>query len=359
MQARAARPATVAVHRRKDSDTGRTKFVVDVSLPTPEGRKRYRQAFERRPQADVHANAIRSRLDRGLPPFETEAETARATKKTVLDILLYYPKTDRGDQHVEVFKKTAISSKPVEEIGVRDLDGFVAERGGKKTTGKDLSFLARACRLAKAHGLIDRHVFENLAGDKATRRRLMPAWSPEDSPGREIPDADFEAIFAKLNRRARRAVLFARTTGCRLKEVASLDWKMLEPGKGFRPIQQKGSGPRVVAYEKEIVGERGIGLVFAELGSTVDEIRERLQDCWIYAVKAAKTRRYRFHDLRHTFGTDLLEKLGGNFSAVAAVMGITEAMAHVYAHENREKKQVEAQKLVVANETVSRLARLA
>jgi integrase len=334
------------------------KFVVDVFVPTPEGRKRFRQAFERRPQADAQATAIRSRLDRGLPPFETEDEAAKKATVSVLDVLHYYPKTPRGDQHIEMFKTCAIASQSVEEIGVRDLDGFVAERGGKKTTAKDLSFLRRACNLAKAHGLINLHVFESLVGDKATMRRLMPAWSPADSPGREIPDGDFEAIFHKLNKRARRAILFARTTGCRLNEVASLDWKMLEPGKGFRPIQQKKSGPRVVAFEKEIVGERGIGLVFSELGSTVSEIRQRLQDCWIYAVKAAKTPHYRFHDLRHTFGTVLLEKNGGNFSAVAAVMGITEAMAHVYAHEDRERKQVAAHGLV-ASETVAKLARLA
>jgi hypothetical protein len=39
---------------------------------------------------------------------------------------------------------------------------------------KDLSFLKRACALAKARGRIGRHYFEKLAGDKVTRRESRP-----------------------------------------------------------------------------------------------------------------------------------------------------------------------------------------
>jgi predicted transcriptional regulator len=40
----------------------------------------------------------------------------------------------------------------------------------------------------------------------------------------------------------------------------------------------------------------------------------------------------RFHDLRYTFGT-ILRHEGRSDSDIAAILGITEAMAHVYAHE--------------------------
>ncbi len=93
-----------------------------------------------------------------------------------------------------------------------------------------------------------------------------------------------------------------------------------------------------MACDPALVGPRGIGLVFAELGPTKDAIERRLQACWRYAVKAAKVPHYRFHDLRHTYGT-LLRREGKTYSDIAAIMGITEAMAHVYAHDDTEALQ--------------------
>ena len=349
IRTRAPRPDTVEVHKRHG------RYIVDVSYHAPERRKRVRQAFPKKVEADAHADRIRERLRSGKPPFEVQADRPRALL-TVLEVLLAYPKSDRGDQHIEAIKKTALSSKAAEDFDLADLEGFLDDRGNLKTCAKDFSFLKRACALAKARGRITRHYFEKLAGDKVTRRRLMPAYRVADSTGREIPDADLEAIFGKLNRRARRAVLFARTTGCRLGEVAALDWRAHWTAEGFRPITQKGSRARVVASDSEVVGPRGIGLVFSELGTTAAEIEARLQACWRYAVKAAKVPHYRFHDLRHTYGT-LLRREGKTFSDIAAILGITEAMAHVYAHEDTEALQRSAIKLGT-NSAISRLARL-
>ena len=356
---RAPRPATVAVHKRGG------RYVVDVSVTEAGTRRRYRQKFDAKAAASAHADAIRERLRAGLSAFAAPGEGR--TPLTVLEVLeAYEPKTGRGAQHITAFRKTRLAGKSAEAFELADLEGYVAERKGLKTCAKDFSFLKRACAYAKAKGLIERHYFERLAGDKVTRRRLMPAYKIAESPGREIPDADFETIFAKLAKDARRAVLFARTTGCRLNEVASLDWFDHFNGEGFfRPITQKGSKPRLVAYDPEVVGlairgPRRLGsvtLVFAELGFTAKEIRGRLQAKWRYAVKKAKTPHYRFHDLRHTYGT-LLRRAGTTYSDIAAIMGITEAMAHVYAHEDTERIQREAAKLGT-NSALSRLAKLA
>jgi len=350
MKKRAPRPDSVSVHKRYG------RYVVDVSVATPEGRRRWRQAFVAKAQADAHADGIRRRLRSGLPPFMSEAE-ARPEVSVLAVLEAYQPKTERGEQHIGALKKTALAAKAAEQFELADLEGFLEERGHLKTCSKDFSFLKRACRYAKAKGMIASHYFEKLDGDKTTRRRLMPAYKIAESPGREIPDGDLERIFAKLNKRARRAVLFARTTGCRLGEVAALDWQEHWTPKGFRPITQKGSSPRIVACDPALVGPRGIGLVFAELGATKEAIERRLQARWRWAVKAAKVPHYRFHDLRHTYGT-LLRREGKTFSDIAAIMGITEAMAHVYAHEDRERIQLEAGKLGT-NPALLRLSGLA
>jgi integrase len=133
-----------------------------------------------------------------------------------------------------------------------------------------------------------------------------------------------------------------------------LDWQAHWTPKGFRPIRQKGSGERIVPCDREILGERGIGLVFAELGATPAGIAQKLTAAWRYAVKAATVPHYRFHDLRHSFGTRLRRE-GRTFSDIAAIMGITEAMAHVYAKEDREQIQCGAFKPV----TIRSLSELA
>ncbi len=340
---RAPRPATVSARKR------RRGYIVDVSVSEAGTRRRYRQAFASKQAADKHADAIRGRLRAGLPPFETAAE--RGPGFTVLEVLDFYAgrpdgaASDRGSQHRAAFAATALASRPAEAFALEDLEGFIVARrsvakrkASAKTCAKDFRYLKAACAYAKAKGKIARHYFENLAGDKTTRKRLMPAYRVSESAGKEIPQAHLEAILSYLHRDARRAVLFARTSGCRKGEVSSLDWQAHWSPEGFRPIVQKGSSPRVVPCESAVVGPRGIGLVFSELGGTEAAIYARLTACWRYAVKAAKVGGYRFHDLRHSYGTELRAS-GRSFDDIAAIMGITSLMAHVYAHEDTEALQ--------------------
>lgn len=335
---------------RPKNDRG--KYVVDVrwiDLQTLMPSRR-RPSYATKEEATKQANLIRSRLAQGEEPFLAERDD-RAPRPTVREVLDVGKATDRGAQHIAAIEASALGSMPAEDFDLADLEGFKAERekggAGPKTSGKDLAFLKRKCRHAKALGLIDSHFFERLDGDKDTRRRLMPTYNPlKDSAGREIPAGAFERIFSCLHPDARRAVLWAWTTGSRLGEVAALDWREHWSPEGFRPIVQKKCRPRVVAYDPAVLGQRRPGgLVFAEMGASAKEIYGHLQAKWRYAVKAADVGHFRFHDLRHTYGT-ILRRKGTTFSDIAAIMGITEPMAHVYAHEDTERIQIEAQRIV-------------
>jgi integrase len=183
--------------------------------------------------------------------------------------------SDRGAQRRAAFAATALASRPAEAFALEDLESFIVARrfvakrkASAATCAKDFRYLKAACAYARAKGKIARHYFENLAGDKTTRKRLMPAYKVAESVGKEIPQAHLKAILSRLRKDARRAVLFARTSGCRKAEVAALDWQKHWSPEGFRPIVQKGSKPRVVACDPALVGPRGIGLVFSELGGT-------------------------------------------------------------------------------------------
>jgi integrase len=307
------------------------------------GGKQYQRRYRTEASAAWARREALASLDLGNDP--REKLDPRRSAVTVLDVLDFYakrepaPKSDRHSQHRAAFAKTALGSKAAEAFALADMEGFItARRGyaGAETCSKDFRHLKAACAYAKAKGKISKHYFENLAGDKVTRRRLMP---PSGEVGKPIPPEHLEAILARLHKDARRAVLFARSTGCRKGEVAALDWqKHLKP-EGFVPIVQKKSRKRFVAYDPAIVGPRGIGLVFSELGTTKEAIEERVTACWRYAVKAAKVGHYRFHDLRHSYGTDLTDA-GRTYDDVGAIMGISGEMAKVYGHRDDAKLQL-------------------
>ena len=340
---RAPRPASVNVKKRAG------RYIVDVSFPAPEGRKRHRQMFERKAEADAHADAIRGRLRDGLPPFETEAE--RAPVVTVADVLAFYEERhvaavasararERLKTHREAIGRCVLAGLGAEAVTLEDLRLFASDRKvSAGTVAKDFRHLKAAMLFARAHGRITRHVFETL--DRDTRRNLMPSWRPEDTAGRVLSNEEFEAILPKLSPAARPIVRFLRATGLRKMEACALDWREHWrdlPYPSFCPITQKGSKARLIPFEavEAIVGPRRPGgLVFHELGATAEEIYGRVTAAWRHAVKAAKVPHCRLHDLRHTFGSELRRSMSKE--DVASTMGISGTIAGTYLdHESAD-----------------------
>src|SRR5262245_43218386 len=124
---KAPRPATVSVRKR------RRGYIVDVSVPALTGRKRYRQAFEKKAEADAHADAIRARLRDGLPAFETPEE--RRAPVTVGDVLRFYEERHLPEvaspasrarlvTHREAIEKSFLAAREAEAVTLDDLEQF-------------------------------------------------------------------------------------------------------------------------------------------------------------------------------------------------------------------------------------------
>src|SRR5262245_16410454 len=89
---RAPRPASVTVNKNRS----RGRYVVLCSVSEAGARRRYRQSFATKREAEDHADAIRDRLRAGLPPFETPEEAAPGF--THADALALYEDEHANDQ---------------------------------------------------------------------------------------------------------------------------------------------------------------------------------------------------------------------------------------------------------------------
>lgn len=345
---RAPQPARVSVKRR------RRGWTVDTTVPEAGERRRYRQTFASKREADAHADAIRARLRDGLPPFETPEEILPGF--THADALALYEAEHVNDEKVvarsrkkmieqrETIERFKLAKIEAEAATLEDLLAYRKDRkaAAKRavsdgTLAKDLKHLRAALKHAKRRKRIVSHVFERI--DPEDARQLMPAWRPEDTAGRVVSGDEQESIFAALAADARRMARFLVATGVRKNEAASLDWaahfKHI-PFPHFSPITQKKSKARKIPFESvaAIVGpKQSSGLVFRELGGTPEEIYARFTGCWRYAEQKSGIVA-RPHDLRHTFGS--AARRNDSLEDVAAVMGISAETAKTYANHEKD-----------------------
>ena len=133
-------------------------------------------------------------------------------------------------------------------------------------------------------------------------------------------------------------VLFALTTGMRRGELLSLRWQDIDLDRRVAVLQNTKNGDRrsvpIVPEVAELLREHGRvrrldnDLIFASAGR--DAVW--FDKFWYQAMKAAKIKDFRFHDLRHT-AASYLAMSGASVPELAAVLGHrTLQMVKRYAH---------------------------
>jgi len=321
------------------------RWRVDVRHPSlPDGRRRL--TYPSKAKARGFYNVVNAWLFHdGANPFaEPEAAPRRLT---VRDLLAWNEQVHV--QHVEsqksrtemlgrddVIRRYQLAGLEAESVTVFELLEYKRERltgeGRRpKSVRPDMVRLRAVFRAAKKKGKIGHHVFETLEG--AEKRELLGDWkpTPENSKGRPIPADEWEAILKAFPEKAyNRTLRFMAATGCRLEQATSLDWSRYRelPIPGFDLKKQK-KAERFVGMTpvlREIVGERGNGLVFGG-----QRLYEGLQRAWRYRVKG-----YRLHDIRHSVGTALRRFAG--IENGASALGVTPAMMGIYGEHERDAR---------------------
>jgi integrase len=206
------------------------------------------------------------------------------------------------------------------------------------TVNKTISLARRIYYLAMGHGLVSQNPF--------ARRGVFP----EQPKGKYIPDKNFRKLHAELRDYLKPVALTAYLTGMRRGEILNLRWDQVNLFKGVIDLSEKHTKTReprhiyfnsvpelkdvfVGAARKMAPDQK---LVFTKPdGSPVPKwYIERLLN---KACKKAGVGPFRFHDLRHTFNTNM-SKAGVKDAVVMKLTGHkTLAMFLRYSHLDKEQ----------------------
>ena len=174
----------------------------------------------------------------------------------------------------------------------------------------------------------------------------------EHPKGQLISDDDFRKIHRHLPEYVKPIVLIAYLTGMRRGEILDLTWDRVDLDTGRVDLseeQTKTEEPRIlylnslpelrkVLVEAALKRRQGQDKVFTR-SSGLPISKEYMARLFKKACKEARTPEYRFHDLRHTFNTNMV-KAGVQKSVIMRLTGHkTLAMFLRYSHLDREQSE--------------------
>jgi integrase len=251
--------------------------------------------------------------------------------------------------HLEAFFKT----KPLDTIQYKDVERLIAHliREGKsvKTALNTAKFLHSVFRHAQREGWVRENPVP--LADRPLRPPMekLEALSVDElvTVRAAVPGDEFGKVERVL-------YLAAFTTGLRMGELLALRWcdilwtvdrirveRNYSRGEFTTPKSDAGSrsvpvatwlAQELAAWEKVTRYSDADDLVFAhpELGTPLD--RSKVTRRWKLALKAAKVKEVRFHDLRHAYATHLAMQ-AGSLDAITQVMGHSDPrVTEIYRH---------------------------
>ena len=195
------------------------------------------------------------------------------------------------------------------------------------SVNREITVLKRMFNLAVREELTDKNPcwkVKSLAENNARDRILSPE--------------ELQRLISNLPNHAAQIIHFAYLTGMRAGEIFNLTWDKVdlkERAIRLEAADTKTSEPRVIYLNDEVLGilieagrVRGLGhnRVFTYKGRPIMGIRT----AFLKACRRRGIENFRFHDLRHTFNTNM-RKAGVDQSVIMKLTGHkTAAMFHRY-----------------------------
>jgi integrase len=141
-------------------------------------------------------------------------------------------------------------------------------------------------------------------------------------------------------------LVIALNTGMRWSEIVNLEWKRVDlESRLIRVVKTKSGKPRLININEPVMeelmklraGANGSPLVLPNSGT--GKPYASLYRCFLKACEKAGITGLRFHDLRHTFATRLIQA-GVDIETVRSLLGhYSIVMTQRYTHSGNETKQ--------------------
>jgi len=301
------------------------------------------QTFDRRTDAARWARETEADVQRGLRFPQHDAE-----RRTIADLV------DRQLEHVKLHRAhdferqrailewwkgaigaltlAAVATKPA--VLAEQRDRLLTNEGlSPATVNRYLAALSKAFSNAvkEWHWMRD-NPLRNISKPEEPRGRVRFL---DDDERRRLLDACRKSEYKPLYL----IVLFAMTTGMRRGELLGLRWQDVDNERRVAILHNTKNGDRrsvpIVPEVEEVLREHGkvrrldSDMIFMSGGTA--EVWQ-FDKAWYQAIKDAKVKDFRFHDLRHTTAS-YLAMSGATTAEIAAVLGHrTLQMVKRYAH---------------------------
>lgn len=268
--------------------------------------------------------------------------------------------TTPWSEFVDTYLKTRIRKAP----STQELDRAALSLFGTFIKGKDLQHVTSSTLDAFHDWLLsheyrkDRRYHQNSIGIRLRHLRVALRWAHRRGKITQNPFANFDmppsvevrryvdpeavkSLLASLPDLSRRGLIFVLYTGLRSGELLSLDWKMVrKDGDKFIATVPKSKVRRAEATKE--VQTKTLALhpaVLAVMGPPHKSgpifpgmTKNMIQQAMRRARAKLKLGRIRWHDIRHTWGTDLMQVVKDEYALMAVGGWKSRAAVAIYQH---------------------------
>lgn len=228
-------------------------------------------------------------------------------------------------------KAVDITPKKIEEFRINRKNEDIAD----STINRNCSFLRAAYNLAYRDNLLKHNPFKQI---KFYNEK-------ENERARFLTVSEMDRLIFHSNDKIRPLVVLALETGMRKGELLRLEWSNVDMIRNYiRVVRSKGGKPRVIPLTDK--ARRLLeGINNKKQCVFISQKWGFYRDSWNNAVKGSNLNDFRFHDLRHTFASRLVEK-GIDLYQVALLLGHSSLkMTQRYSHLSPEGLQKTINKL--------------
>jgi len=281
--------------------------------------------------------------------FELQAKKASVTFEEFATEYLKHLQADRRWWRREVSRLRILvkffGRSFLEEITPFDVERYKADRR-KTVTGPGVN---RELALLKA--MLNKAVLWGFARLENPVSKV--AYYPERTMERILAEGEAERLLAACGESLRPVVLVALNTGMRKSEILSLRWRDVDFARRFIRVERsKNNRSRRVPMNSAVLDElkrlkakAKSECVFTQLRSPEVGLR-CIRSAFLRACRKAGISELRFHDLRHTFATNLVMS-GTDLVTLKEILGHSDiSMTVRYSHPSDGRKMGAVERLV-------------
>jgi len=236
----------------------------------------------------------------------------------------------RDQQSIKRFLEF-FSGKTLNQISPLMIEGYKRERAKlvkKSTVNRELDTLRNMLYKAVEWGYIEKSPYQGVKKYKVNNINL-----------RILSNEEFELLYSSASEQFKPILLTAIRTGMRLGEILALKWDDINLKEDYLLVKDsKNYESRYIPIHPELKDVL-INLKENSNNEYVFEGRKTIKRQWQKAFKGSGIGYCRFHDLRHTFGSNLAMN-GVDIVTVAELMGHKDlSMTKRYSHPTPEHKK--------------------